>query len=109
MWFKHMDASRRKSPWKQDSPGRGGGKKPAAFFCHLLATEGLVSALPSDEHWGRPSLSEVSLTRSLLHPPTPSRPGDLHQPRASAQGPELCPNGQLGKVVSFLPEALDWS
>ena len=109
MWFKHMDVSRRKSPWKQDSPGRGGGKKPAAFFCHLLATEGLVSALPSDEHWGHPSLSEVS-SHAAYRTPTPRpRPGDLHQPRASAQGPELRPHGQPGKVASFLPEALDWS
>lgn len=105
MWFKHMDAPGRKSPWKQDSPGRGGRRKPAAFFCHLLATEGLISVLPPNKHWGRPGLSWVSLTRSL----PPPCPRDLHQPRASTQGPELCPHGQPGKVGSFLPEALDWS
>ena len=68
MWFKHRDAPGRKRPWKQDSPGRGGGKKPATFFFHLLATEGLISALPPDKHWGHPGLSKVLPHKELTAP-----------------------------------------
>lgn len=35
MWFKHMDAPGRKSPWKQDSPGRGS-QPPSSATCWPL-------------------------------------------------------------------------
>lgn len=73
----------------------GGSQPPSSATCWPL--KGSSVSFQLQQALG-PSQSELGLLTRSLPPPCPR---DLHQPRASTQGPELCPHGQPGKSGLF--------